>query len=320
MSRIIEGSLEILRPISVGAVKEEEWGHGASSAPPTRIQDVPDDTELYAIQTPRDDDDESRTPHVHGEEENGVGPGEDEDSFAETTDASGSSEAEEDDSSLAGTITPYEERNEAKWQTKLELLRQYRERNGHCRVPCHYEIDGVKLGIWLSDQRVAYWQHSEGKPARFINQERIDQLKALGLDFNDTKQKREEAQWQAKLQLLRQYRERNGHCRVPQRDEFDGVNLGSWINRLRVAYMKRSEGKPAQYITQERIDQLEEIGLDFNDTKQKRNKAQWQSKLELLRQYRVRNGHCRVPHSYEIDGVKLGNWLSKQRDEYRKDS
>ena len=82
MSRIIEGSLEILRPIIVGAVKgEEEWDHGASSTP-TRI---------------------------HGdEEENGDGPGEDEESFAETTDASGS-EDEEDESSLAGTITPYEE-------------------------------------------------------------------------------------------------------------------------------------------------------------------------------------------------------------------
>ena len=49
-------------------------------------------------------------------------------------------------------------------------------------------------------------------------------------------------------------------------------------------YKKHSEGKPAK-ITQERIDQLEAIGLDFNDTQQKRDEAQWQSKLELLRQY-----------------------------------
>ena len=206
MSRIIEGSLEILRPIIVGAVKqEEEWDHdGASSSAPTR--------------------------RIHGEEEeNGDGPGEDEEPFAdETTDASGS-EDEEDESSLAGTITPYEELNEAKWQSKLELLRQYRERNGHCRVPRRYEIDGVKLGSWLSDQRVAYKKHSEGKPAK-ITQERIDQLEAIGLDFNDTQQKRDEAQWQSKLELLRQYREQNGHCRVPQSYEIDGVKLGSWLS------------------------------------------------------------------------------------------
>ena len=92
---------------------------------------------------------------------------------------------------------------EAKWQSKLQLLRKYRKRNGHCRVPYSYEIDGVKLGNWLSDQRVAYKKHSEGKPARYITQERIDQLEAVGFDFNDTKQKRDEAQWQSKLELLR---------------------------------------------------------------------------------------------------------------------
>jgi len=77
-------------------------------------------------------------------------------------------------------ISRKELNREAIWQSKLELLRQYRERNGHCRVPFSYEIGGVKLGIWLSDQRVAYQKHSEGKPTtKIITQERIDQLRSL---------------------------------------------------------------------------------------------------------------------------------------------
>ena len=102
----------------------------------------------------------------------------------------------------------------------------------------------------------------KGKPAK-ITQERIDQLKAVGLDFNDARQKRDEAQWQSKLELLRQYRERNGHCRVPASYEMDGVKLGSWLSHQRVAYKKHSEGKPAK-ITQERIDQLEAVGVDWD--------------------------------------------------------
>ena len=154
-----------------------------------------------------------------------------------------------------------QKRDEAQWQSKLELLRQYQEHHGHCRVPRRYEIDGVKLGIWLNNQRSEYKKHSEGKPAK-ITQERIDQLEAIGLDFNDTQQKREEAQWQSKLELLRQYQEQHGHCRVPQSYEIDGVKLGFWLNDQRSEYKKHMKGKYS-YITQERINALNAIGLEW---------------------------------------------------------
>ena len=156
-----------------------------------------------------------------------------------------------------------QKREGAQWQSKLELLRQYQEWNGHCRVPCSYEIDGVKLGIWLSDQRVAYKKHSEGKPA-WITQERIDQLEAIGLDLNDTKQKRDEAQWQSKFELLREYKEQHGHCQVPQRYEVNGVKLGIWVKDQRQHYLYKMHigGKPAR-ISHERINALNAIGLEW---------------------------------------------------------
>jgi len=112
--------------------------------------------------------------------------------------------------------------------------------------------------------------HVKGKPAK-ISQERIEQLEAVGVDFKDTKEKRDDAQWQSMLALLQEYPEQNGHCRVPQNYEIDGVKLGSWLSQQRVKYKKRSEGKPSG-IPQQRIDQLEAIGLDFNYTKQKRER------------------------------------------------
>ena len=121
----------------------------------------------------------------------------------------------------------------------------------------------------------------KGKPS-WITQERIDQLEVIGLDFNDTQQKRDEAQWQSKLELLRNFQQHHGHCRVPQCYEIDGIKLGKWATTQRLEYKKHREGKPSS-ITQERIDELTAVGWDFNDTKQKRDEAQWQSKLELLR-------------------------------------
>jgi len=167
MSRIIEGSLEILRPIVVGAVKgDEEWDDG-------------------------------------GKEKNDDGPGEDEESFEETTDATGGRER--------AVINRKNASNEAKWDSKLQLLRKYRKQHGHGRVPQRYEIDGVKLGRWLNNQRTESKKHCNGMPS-CITQEHIDQLEAIGVDWNPN-------EWQSKLELLRQYREQHGHCRVPRNSE-----------------------------------------------------------------------------------------------------
>ena len=322
MSRIIEGSLEILRPISVGAVNEEqEWDDASRTLPSEQDDDDQNDTK-HAFQKQQNDKEEEEEPRINydrDEQENGDGSDDDESSME--TDESSGSEDEEDESLIAEEgrerATPIT-RNDAKWRSKLELLRNYRQYHGRCRVPQRYEIDGVKLGFWVSTQKKEYRKHREGKPS-WITQERIDQLKAVGLDFNDTRRKRNEAQWQSKLELLRNYQQHHGHCRVPRLYEIDGVKLGYWLNAQRTEYSKHREGKPS-WITQEHIDQLKAVGLDFNDTQQKRDEAQWQSKLELLRKYQDRNGHCLVPRTYEMDGVKLGKWVAKQKVAYKKHS
>ena len=88
-----------------------------------------------------------------------------------TDEASGSDEEDElllteETRERATPISRRELNEETRWQSKLELLRQYKQENGHFLVPKCYEVNGVKLGIWLSNQRVAYKKHSEGKPAR----------------------------------------------------------------------------------------------------------------------------------------------------------
>ena len=170
----------------------------------------------------------------------------------------------------------------SKTDEPMELLSQYRKQHGHCNVPQDYEINGVKLGVWLQNQSIPTY--------------------------------RDEAQWLAKLKLLQQYRERNGHCRVPHKYEVDGAKLGVWLQNQRQEYKKHKTGKPSK-LTQERIDQLEAVGVDWDA-----QEALWQSKFELLRQYKQAHGHCRVPAKYEIDGVKLGLWLQNQRLQYKKHS
>ena len=44
----------------------------------------------------------------------------------------------------------------------------------------------------------------------------------------------------------------------------------------------------------------------------------WLRKFKVLMAYRVREGHCDVPHRHEEQGAKLGMWLRNQRAVWRK--
>ena len=94
------------------------------------------------------------------------------------------------------------------------------------------------------------------------------------MDFNDTQQKRDEAQWQSKLELLRQYQEQHGHCRVPQSYEIDGVKLGIWLERPEDVNTRSTWRASHAKITQERINALNEIGLEWFSRKSRMRKME----------------------------------------------
>ena len=244
-SRIIEGSLEVLRPFLTPSSRErEKEGWPSSSARTT---------------TARTKSGTTTTTTGGGVDK---GPGE--------SPTSSSGVVEEGAAAEAGkgpTSSLYEE----KWQTKFDLLQKYRRQHGDCRVPVQYEIDGVKLGQWLQTQKKAYRKHTEGQPS-WIAQERIDQLQAVGVDFADTQQKREEGLWQSKLELLQKYQQQHGHCNVPQSCFIAGVKLGSWVDTQRTAYKKRIRSGEPSFISQSRIDALNSVGFDW-DPKHTKNLA-----------------------------------------------
>ena len=55
------------------------------------------------------------------------------------------------------------------------------------------------------------------------------------------------------------------------------------------------------------------------DMLQKRRDWQWEISFDLLKQFKLDNGHCNVLKKYETDkGVKLGYWLHTQRQSKKK--
>merc|ERR1712194_580010 len=108
-------------------------------------------------------------------------------------------------------------------------------------------------------------------------------------------------QWENYFTLLVKYKDREGHCNVPDKHKEDGEKLGTWLDRQRQANRKDK-------LNADQIKRLDEIGVVWEVLIQ-----QWENHFTLLVKYKDREGHCNVPRSHEEDGIKLGAWLDKQR-------
>ena len=121
---------------------------------------------------------------------------------------------------------------------------------------------------------------------------------------------RQKQRWMNRLEELRKYKEEQGHLDVPRKDA-----LGYWLHKQREGYNKWRRGESPGALTDERREALTSLGvLDLWENRRGNQQARWDRQLEMLREYRDEYMHVNVPRSRGA----LGNWLKKQKDEYKK--
>jgi hypothetical protein len=183
----------------------------------------------------------------------------------------------------------------AKWDEMHALLKQFKKREGHCKVPQMHREDGVQLGQWVKTQR-----HLKTKDK--LDPNRQTRLEEIGLEWVFAS-----GTWDEIYALLQQFKKREGHCKVPQLHKEDEANLGTWVNTQR-------QLKTKEQLDPARQKQLEEIGFEwvlFDAT--------WDEMCALLKQYKKREGHYNVPQSHTEDEANLGTWVTTQRQLKRKE-
>jgi len=183
---------------------------------------------------------------------------------------------------------------EGPWYEKYLLLEQYKKEHGNCLVPRSFDYDEIKLGRWVNKQRVLY---KKGK----LSANRREMLDELGFSWDGIGDV-----WERNFAILEQYRDREGHCNVPQGHEETGVQLGSWLHRQRHVFKKGKLNESYQH-------RLEAIGISWDPTGDS-----WERNFALLECYNEREGHCNVPLGHEENGVRLGMWLTKQRHAFKR--
>ena len=176
------------------------------------------------------------------------------------------------------------------WEKGFSHLTRYKEREVHSRVPQRYEEEGFRLGLWVGVQR---------RNRDALSEERRQRLDKLGFVWNVL-----EASWEEGFGYLTSYKEREGHCCVPQRYEERDFRLGLWVGVQRKNILTLSE---------ERRQRLDKLGFVFEPLE-----TAWEEGFRHLKSYNGREGHCRVPHDHKESGFLLGQWVRFQRG--RKDA
>jgi len=128
----------------------------------------------------------------------------------------------------------------------------------------------------------------------------------------------EDEAWNQRYKELIDYKTKHGNCIVP-RNYKPNKQLGAWVMHQRYQYRKLHQGKKSS-MTEERIDKLEEIGLEWNVSHlagaMKVDDEAWNRKYGELIEYKEKHGNCIVPRNYKSN-KPLGEWVVNQRRQYR---
>jgi len=96
--------------------------------------------------------------------------------------------------------------------------------------------------------------------------------------------------------------------------------LGIWVSAQRQQYkalkkLTEDEKKNAR-LTQERIDQLNQLGFTWTIRSRDTLGESWNQRLQELKDFKAIHGHCMVPSRYPPN-PELGIWVGTQRTHYR---
>lgn len=195
----------------------------------------------------------------------------------------------------------------ASWDLMYAEAKKYHAENGDLNVPKRYVTSsGYSLGNWLDNQR----RMRAGKVIGTLTDEQIKLLDALGMRWESMS----DQSWERYYAAAKRYYEQHGDLLISRLYETDeGLKLGGWLSNLR---NYRKSGIKSNYLNEERIRALDEIGMQWDvlDYLFERNYA-------AAVEYHREHGDLNVPKHYiDQNGIRLGVWIANLRMHYRKNT
>ena len=177
------------------------------------------------------------------------------------------------------------------WQENFGVLKAMAERGDDVNVATAFVTeDGKKIGSWLRTQR-GLRKNEQLQP------ERVEVLTSIGVkwDLGDKK-------WLDGFAPLKALFDAGEGVNVMSAYlTADGFKLGQWLNTQRAA-------KKAGRLSEERAKELEDMGVIWSV-----RDRQWDQSFEALKTIADAGGAVNVEEGFDVDGLKLGRWLTAQR-------
>ena len=186
----------------------------------------------------------------------------------------------------------------ADWDAMYKEAVKYYKEHGDLLPAQSYETgSGYALGRWVSTQRA---NRRNGNP--ILTAERIGMLDRIGMSWDSAGDRL----WNTFYQEAVKYYGENGNLDIPAGYETDGgIKLGRMYRSIREKY---KEGK----LPEEKKAMLEEIGIKSGPVLERR----WMGYYGLAKEYFEEHGDLNIPHDYVAGGLKVGVWISTQRENY----
>ena len=163
------------------------------------------------------------------------------------------------------------------WETRLNDLRAYVNQHGDANVPKVYPPN-PQLGYWVNEQRFQYQRMRNGKSS-YMTERKAALLNALHFRWSLRGSKRPFNEW---MEALRRYKAKHGHINVPLKYS-ETPGLGTFVNNQRSEYRKYMNGNSKTSMTEERIKELESIGITWN---LREGRIPWSERFKELKEYK----------------------------------
>jgi len=117
----------------------------------------------------------------------------------------------------------------------------------------------------------------------------------------------DEEKWKDYIKDLKAFKEKHGHCKVPQKFP----RLGQWVHHVRCAQKAIQQGKPYSLkLTPERITELESLGFVWGESR-----PCWNDHIDHLKEFQQQHGHTLVPANFP-ENTGLSKWVRRVRVAY----
>jgi len=172
-------------------------------------------------------------------------------------------------------------------------LMGFKQKFGHCNVPRTKSGEYKSLGEWCSNLRKAYKKIQKREtPNIILTQENIQQLDDAGFKWNVSIST--SMTFDERYAELIKFKEKAGHCNVPQTKSDGYQSLGRWCSKLRVSYKKIQKSEiPNRKLTQEMTHQLDDAGFNWSVS----TCRTFEERYAELMKYKLKVGHCNVPQT-----------------------